>query len=80
MIHKEKEKQLINFTHNIALLRKQHKLSKKKMAEILHISVNSLNLLENNIIPPRISVDVVFAVWKYFGIYPTKQFSKKLEQ
>ena len=78
MISEINEKQIRNFTYNVAWLRKHHKLSKKKMAEILNISVNSLSKLEKDIIPPRLTIKIIFDIWDYFGIHPAKQFGQRL--
>ena len=70
------EKEIENFMHNIAWLRKKHNLSKKQMAQICHIGVPSLNKLENGIMPRKLRVDIVFAIYRYFGIHPTDQFKE----
>lgn len=64
-----------NFMRNIRFLRETNKLSKRKMAEILKISVKSLNKIEDGESMPDISVDVVFNIYDYFGILPKDQFS-----
>lgn len=64
-----------NFMRNIVFLRETNKLSKRKMAKILGISVKSLNKIENGESMPDISVEVVFNIYNYFGILPKDQFS-----
>lgn len=56
------------FLNNIAWLRKHHGLSKKEMARKLKISVWTLNRIERGELPPRLSCDMLFAVWKNFGV------------
>lgn len=55
-------------SHNIYYLRSENNFSKKKMAEILKIGVNTLSKIEKGILPPRLSVDVLFRLKDYFGI------------
>ena len=68
------------FCNNIVFLRKQYGLSKRKMAEMLHIGVNSLNSIENGRLPPRISIDIFFRVWGVFGIKPGEQLENDLSK
>lgn len=66
------------FMHNIAYLRNHYGLSKKKMAEILEISVKTLNKIENGIFPRKLTVNVVINIKKHFNISPKIQFEKRL--
>ena len=66
------------FTHNIRWLRKKHGLSKRKMAELLGIGLWSLNRLERGQIPPRMTIEILFAVQKHFGISPAAQLESRL--
>lgn len=66
------------FTHNIRWLRKKHDLSKRKMAELLGIGLWSLNRLERGQIPPRMTIEILFAVQKHFGISPSAQLESRL--
>ncbi len=56
------------FCYNVAYLRLSNKLSKEEMSKILGIGINSLNKIEQSIIPPRLSVKVLFRIQKYFGV------------
>ena len=76
---KETEKEIQIFLNNVALLRKKHGLSKKAMAKILGIGVASLNKLESGILPPRVTVDVFFRIYNYFGISPTEQLRRPIK-
>ena len=62
------------FLHNVAWLRKQHGLSKKVIATLLNISVKDVKQIERGIIPPDMSVAVVFQIHKHFGVRPEDQF------
>ncbi len=70
MINEINDKQLMNILKNISWLRMHFGISKKKMAELLKISVSSLNKIEDGILPPRLSMDMIFNVHKNFGIQP----------
>ncbi len=48
------------FFENLRTYRKKNKLSKTEMAKRLHISVRTLNLLEDAHLPPRLSADILF--------------------
>ena len=65
------------FCYNVAMLRKQHHLSKKQMAKILGIGIGSLNKLESGILPPRMDVKVAFNIFDAFDIHPKDLFGKK---
>ena len=66
------------FSHNITLLRAHYGYSQKYMAQLLGIGVGSLRKIEKGIIPPRLKVDVVFAVQNHFLICPNALFSDEL--
>ena len=68
------QKQLHVFLENIVFLRKQHKLSKKKMAEILGIGIGTLNRIEKGELPTRISTRVIFRIKDHFHLSPSEQF------
>ena len=63
-----------NLTLNIIKLRKENNLSKKEMAQILHISSYSLNKIEKGELPPSLNIDIVFYIEKHFNIPPHKLF------
>lgn len=58
----------ITFCNNVKKLRESNKLSKKEMAKKLHTSVRSLSMLEQGIIPPKMSLRVAIAISKEFGM------------
>lgn len=72
------EKELENFMYNIAWLRKHYGLSKRKMAELLDIGLWSLNQIEKGIMPPRLGVDILFALRKNFGLRIADLLSRRL--
>ena len=69
---------LKTFFGNIASLRKHYGYSKKHMAQILGISIGTLNKIEAGITPPRLSIEVVLAVSRFFHIQPSVLFSQLL--
>ena len=62
--------ELANFCENVKKLRKKYQLTKKQMANILHIGIKSLSAIEKGIIPRRLRVDVLIYIHDYFGISP----------
>lgn len=63
---------------NITWLRKAHDLSKTEMAKLLHISVRSLNRMEQGEFPPRTNTNVLFRIQYAFGVHPAELLSRKL--
>lgn len=72
------EKQIQILCENITHLRKENHLSKKEMATILNIGVQSLTKLENGELP-RLRVDIIFHIYDRFGILPQALVSQLLE-
>ena len=66
------------FCKNVKTLRNTKKLSKRKMAKILGIGTISLTSIENGIVPPRLSFEVVFKIKCHFGITLEDLFKKIL--
>lgn len=62
------------FLINVRRLRKENKLSKKKMAELLNISVYTLNKIERGVFPPRLTIEPIFLIYDVFGVRPAEQF------
>ncbi|MBQ7010141.1 MAG: helix-turn-helix transcriptional regulator [Clostridia bacterium] len=69
------ENEIKTFCNNVKKLREIHKISKQQMAKILGISVRTLTSIENGIIPPRASVDIIFNLCSYFPITPNELFA-----
>lgn len=62
------------FLTNIKHLRINNNLTKKQMANKLKISIYKLNKIEKGILPPSITVDIIFSIYTEFNIKPSKQF------
>ena len=65
------------FCKNLAALRKATGASVTTMAERLHISPRTLRSLEGGILPPRLSVSILFRIEKEYGIPPKDMFLEK---
>ena len=78
MIEDKNAEQLSNFLYNIGWLRKYYGIPKKRMSQLLGISVRSLNLLESGNIPPRVPIDVVFLLHRQFQYPQGTLFLKRL--
>ena len=70
----ENDTEFVIFQNNIKFLRKKENLSKKDMAKLLQISVNSLNKIESGIMPERFRIGIVFRIQQVFGVLPREQF------
>lgn len=70
----DKDLEIKAFCKNVQFLRESNDLSYEDMAKILHISVKSLKLLEEGVLPRSIGVDVVWRISKNFGVTPSGQF------
>lgn len=79
MIHNTNQQELENFMYNITWLRKHYGLSKKKMAELLGIGLWSLNQIEQGRMPPRLGVDILFALRRNFGLRISVLLAKRLD-
>ncbi len=76
MIKKYINDEINNFINNIAFLREKNGLSKKERANVLNISIYTLNKIERGELPEKLSVEIVFNLQKHFKISPEKQFEK----
>lgn len=65
-------------SHNVLYLRKTHNITKKEMAKILGIGIKTLSKIEQGILPPRLSVEVLFRIRDYFGISLSFQVGVKI--
>lgn len=68
------QKESVVFCQNIKKLREAEKLSKKDMSKRLGIGVKSLTMLENGIIPKRLTCKIVFKIQDEFNIHPKNMF------
>ena len=62
------------FCQNVKILRERNNLSKKEMAEILEIGIASLTKIEQGVIPPRATTNIIFNLSNSFNIKPHKLF------
>lgn len=67
-------------SHNILYLRKRHNITKKEMANLLRVSTKTLTKIEQGILPPRLSVEVLFKVQEQFGVQLHFLVSKMLDE
>ena len=67
-----------NLCHNLTLLRQQHKLSKRTMAAILHVSTRTLNSIEAGCIPCGMGAEPLFYAAAHFGIRASDLLRQRL--
>ena len=80
MKHNDQSKEIEIFLSNIAWLRQHHKLSKKKMASLLHISVPTLEKLERGELPPYVRANIFFHIEDHFHLTPEEQLTRRLDE
>jgi len=68
------EGQLNNFMQNLINIRRYYGISKKRMAQLLGISLPSLNQLETLSLPGRLSVEVLVRMCRQFRLAPDALF------
>ena len=68
------EEKLLQFCANIRYLRHTHGLSKKNMASILGVGVNTITALENNVVSPRLGSSVLIRAGEYFHLRTCELF------
>ena len=73
------QEQLQNACRNIRFLRREHHLSRTAMARKIGITVKTLDSLEQEIWPDRISIRILFRIRMCFGITPTELLTICLE-
>ena len=74
----KKDESIRILSHNILYLRKSSNITKKEMARILGIGIKTLNNVEQGILPPRLSVEILFRIYKLFGVSIHLLLSEKL--
>ncbi len=62
------------FLTNIKNLRITNNLTKTQMANKLKISIYKLNQIEKGILPPSITIEIIFMIYKEFQIKSKEQF------
>ncbi len=65
------------FCNNIRFLRKKYNLTKIEMAKRCGTTTYNIRLLEKEILPPRLSANILFNIYGAFGI-PQKDMLDKL--
>lgn len=78
MYGKASEDEFKIFAHNVAKLRQDHGISKKEMAGLLGIGIESLNKIESGEFPPRLKISVFFEIQKHFGVSPGNLLKQRL--
>ena len=63
------------FINNIKRLMQKFDLTESQMSEILRISYRQMKEIVEGRLPDDLTVDVIFYIYKHFGIEPFKQFS-----
>jgi len=62
------------FCKNVKILRMREGLSVEQMAQRLETDIKTIEFLENNIIPEELGCDIIFKIYKEFGILPKDIF------
>ena len=68
--------ELTLFMKNVSALRKSYGYTKSRMANILGISVKTLNKIEACEFPSRLTVNIIYNLHKHFGILPKNMFAE----
>lgn len=63
------------FCENIRLLRVKNGLTKRQMAKIMGIGIESLNKIERGTVPERLKVEAFLFTANYFNYAPDELFS-----
>ncbi len=80
MRNEESNREWEIFANNVKWIRKTYGISKKKMASLLKIGIGSLNKIENGEMPPRLTIEIFFIIYKFFGIHPKDQLGERLAE
>lgn len=81
MVSKDVNNEVIKYlSYNVLYLRKKHNITKKDMARILGVGIKTLNKIEHEILPPRLSVDILFKIQKRFGISVSSLVSEDISK
>ena len=67
-----------NFGHNFLLLRQEHHLTQKQMAEKLNISLYAVQKIERGTPPLRLGAYVLINIYLSFGVLSEDMFKDKL--
>ena len=69
---------LETFLRNIAWLRESRGISKRRMCRLLHIGVATLDTIERCELPPQLTIDVAFYIYREFHVPPAELFRRRL--
>lgn len=72
------EEEMRTFIHNLVWLKNHNGFSKEKMAEILEISIEIWEKVENEKIPTSLTGEVFYIIKEYFDINPSDMIYKNL--
>lgn len=72
------EKEYAVLLNNIIWLRTHYEFSKEKMAEIMDISIDMMNEIENHKVPEDLTVEAILNMHKFFRIEPQDLLGKDL--
>ncbi len=72
----EKEYEIL--LNNIAWLRNHYEFSKERMAEIMVITVDMLNQIEQGKMPDDLTVEAILKIEEFFRIEPQDLLEKKI--
>ena len=70
------DEKIINLLENVKFLRSHYSFSKKKMAEIMGISVKMLSKLESGEMSKGLSIKALLRLSAFFSISPDLLFEK----
>ena len=62
------DQKIQNFLYNIKYLRAYYSLSKKKMAEIMGVSITTINKIESGVMPKRLNAENLIKLADFFLI------------
>lgn len=79
MIEKPESSDYDIFMYNVQWLRKNHKLSKEKMAKYMEISIASLNKIEAGQFPKNLKINAILNIQKHFGVSASLLLSKRMK-
>ncbi len=80
MVKDEIEREIKNVMHNVVYLRKKNGYTRKQMAEIMGVSMRTINMFENGIHPPRLSCHYLYNLNVYFKIPIANFFEKRFDE
>ena len=80
MIKEENERAIKNVMYNVAYLRKKNGYTRKQMAEIMGVSLRTINMFEKGEHPPRLSCHYLYNLKPHFKIPIASFFEKRFDE